>query len=88
MEEVTLIGGQVITAHELKDCRQARMKQEYCCIHYSSDHHMLGWPQNWREDKGQMERVCPHGIGHPDPDDLYTDTVHGCDGCCKPPENT
>lgn len=31
-----------------------------------------------------MERICPHGVGHPDPDCMYAkrDTVHGCDGCC------
>lgn len=31
------------------------------------------------------ERTCPHGVGHPDPDDvLNEDKVHGCDGCCHP----
>jgi hypothetical protein len=35
-----------------------------------------------------MERICPHGVGHPDPDDVFaTDTVHGCDGCCTPPSD-
>lgn len=34
-----------------------------------------------------MERICKHGIGHPDPDDLkvqssWAEGVHGCDGCC------
>lgn len=29
-----------------------------------------------------MERMCPHGIGHPDPDEITLDVVHGCDGCC------
>jgi hypothetical protein len=35
--------------------------------------------------------MCPHGIGHPDPDSVAFfekngDTgfgVHGCDGCCS-----
>ena len=27
-----------------------------------------------------MERICPHGIGHPDPDDMTEDTVHGVTG--------
>lgn len=52
---------------------------------------MKTWPQNWREDKGVMERICPHGVGHPDPDDaaylIKMDraylTIHGCDGCCQ-----
>jgi len=49
---------------------------------------MADWPQNWRGDRGLMERVCPHGIGHPDPDDFKSndkyESVHGCDGCCQP----
>lgn len=66
-----------------------------CCIHNPSDHHMVTWPQNWRGDKGMMERLCTHTdedgsvhhVGHPDPDDLKVRTrsgwgVHGCDGCC------
>jgi hypothetical protein len=38
-----------------------------------------------------MERVCTHGIGHPDPDHIAFlpkdkrrwESVHGCDGCCR-----
>jgi len=56
-----------------------------CVIHNQSDHHMRNWPTHWRNDRKIMERLCPHGIGHPDPDDITTDTVHGCDGCCSPP---
>ena len=60
---------------------------EWCCIHNPSPHHMVYWPQNWRYDRGIMERICPHGIGHPDPDDPKTiadlwQNIHGCDGCC------
>lgn len=60
----------------------ARCRGENCCIHRPSNHSMRGWPMNWRADRGIMERICPHGIGHPDPDDPTTDTIHGCDGCC------
>lgn len=61
---------------------------EFCTIHNRSDHHMRSWPQQWRGDRGIMERVCEHGIGHPDPDEykLQIDKyegVHGCDGCCS-----
>jgi len=64
---------------------------EHCCIHNPSDHHMLDWPMVWRADAGKMERICPHGVGHPDPDDAaYRERVgeghkniHGCDGCCR-----
>ncbi len=41
-----------------------------CCIHEPSGHHMVTWPMNWRGDTGVMERTCPHGIGHPDPDHM------------------
>lgn len=52
-----------------------------CVIHSPSDHHMRDWPLYWRNDASKFERICPHGIGHPDPDDLGPG-VHGCDGCC------
>jgi len=81
MEKVTLEGGEEIVAHSLGDCRGG-----VCCIHNRSDHHMRGMRQHWRGDAGKMERLCSHGIGHPDPDDLSDNGVHGCDGCCRPPE--
>lgn len=63
-----------------------------CAIHNPTDHHMRGWPLYWRRDAAKMERLCPHGVGHPDPDALAFHTrngrdymsVHGCDGCCNP----
>lgn len=67
-----------------------------CCIHAPSDHKMKTWPRLWRTDGGFMERICPHGVGHPDPDDLAFRrrrfskhvaemyAIHGCDGCCAP----
>lgn len=56
---------------------------EYCTMHNRSDHSMRSFPQNWRSDRGIMERICPHGIGHVDPDEVTEDRVHGCDGCCS-----
>lgn len=41
-----------------------------CCIHKPSSHHMVTWRLNWRADTRVMERLCPHGIGHPDPDHM------------------
>jgi hypothetical protein len=60
----------------------------HCCIHNPSEHPLNGSPLNWRGHV--MERVCGHGVGHPDPDDRAwrrqtgrpTADVHGCDGCC------
>lgn len=54
---------------------------EHCTIHNRSDHPLRAYPQSWREDRGIMERTCPHGIGHPDPDEVKL-VIHGCDGCC------
>jgi len=65
---------------------------QYCVIHNPSEHHMSGWPIEIRRDKNCLtERICPHGVGHPDPDSLVWINgefgenawgVHGCDGCC------
>ncbi len=73
----------------------ARCAGQHCVLHNPSDHHMRSWPTYWRDDARLMERICPHGIGHPDPDDLaYRDSIgdegcgiHGCDGCCARPED-
>ena len=58
-----------------------------CTIHNRTDHHMRSFSQHWRDDRKIMERICPHGIGHPDPDSpLAHDShewIHGCDGCCS-----
>ena len=66
--------------------RADRCQGSHCTIHNMSDHTMRSYPQLWRGDRGLMERVCPHGVGHPDPDDPkssdYYEWVHGCDGCC------
>ncbi len=61
-----------------------------CVLHSPSDHPFRSWPTLWRADRRLMERICPHGVGHPDPDDLAYHVrngrdwqgVHGCDGCC------
>jgi hypothetical protein len=63
-----------------------------CVVHNPSNHHMRNWPTVYRSDKSMTERQCPHGVGHPDPDDLAWHEsqgrdwigVHGCDGCCDP----
>lgn len=41
-----------------------------CCIHNPSEHPLSTAPLNWRSDRYLMERVCEHGVGHPDPDNL------------------
>lgn len=83
LELVTLVGGAVIKAHSRAFCERPRR----CPLHAPSNHHMKTWRQLWRSDRGIIERVCEHGIGHPDPDDGKVVSgedsgVHGCDGCC------
>lgn len=87
----TLEGGQKMYTHSPDLCRG-----EVCCIHNRTQHHMREWPQNWRQDRQLMERICPHGVGHPDPDHLTylertfgverrnLEASHRCDGCCAP----
>lgn len=62
-----------------------------CAIHgHPTPHPLVDRPLYWREDRGILERICVHGVGHPDHDSAgylndigrgYTN-VHGCDGCC------
>ena len=65
MEEYITGTGQRISVHEKSEC-----KGDHCVIHNPSDHHMKDWPTHWRDDLLLMERICPCGVGHPDPDDL------------------
>lgn len=67
-----------------------------CCVHNPTEtHRTYGWRQHWRADRQLMERLCAHGVGHPDPDhldyvrrsrgedDARVESIHGCDGCCR-----
>lgn len=74
--------GQVIYAHKAVLCTPP------CPIHAPSQHTLVGAPRHWRDDRGLIERICKHGVGHPDPDDygvrfVEGTGVHGCDGCCR-----
>lgn len=69
----------------------ARCEGTPCWIHNPSDHKMRDWPMV-RRASGLLERTCPHGVGHPDPDSLWFMKhilhlegygVHGCDLCCR-----
>ena len=82
-EDYLVSNGVLRSIHDSSKC-----KGEWCCIHKWSDHHMTEWPQLWRGDRHLMERVCSHGVGHPDPDDPSPDRTHGCDGCCSPDEQS
>lgn len=73
----------------------------HCGIHNPSDHPLVASPFYWDRSKRRMYRVCPHGIHHPDPDDVAYNlltypgapaealaelTTHDCDDCCKEDE--
>lgn len=88
--------GQQLKGAVLKTHAEDACVGEFCCIHNPSDHALKDAPLNWRGDRGLMERICEHGVGHPDPDDLaYKERVmskedfemrafgtHGCCLCC------
>lgn len=69
---------------------------QVCVVHNKTDHSMRSFPQHWRSDRGIFERICSHGAGHPDEDqipfwkatrgeDWKYEMVHGCCGCCCRP---
>lgn len=82
-------GQELVNVHDESLC-----EGRPCVIHNPSGHRMSGWPLHWRGDRGIFERICIHGVGHPDPDqfdywlerdgELY-EAVHGCDFCCGDP---
>lgn len=88
MEEYVTNAGDKLKVHSKADCRGP-----VCPIHRPTPHHMRAWKMIWRGDRQIFERLCEHGIGHPDPDDQeaklfiqgFMDGVHGCDGCCARP---
>lgn len=59
--------GTVWSVHSVDKCAG-----EFCCVHNASPHHMRTWQLHFRTDKPGClaERICPHGIGHPDPDSV------------------
>lgn len=89
MQPIELGTGQALWVHDPEKCAG-----RHCSIHNPSDHPLKNAPLNWRSDRAIMERICEHGIGHDDPDDLEyrrkhrpgdSSGIHGCDGCCTEP---
>lgn len=80
------IGEREIKIHSPKEC-----EGRSCPFHNPSKHKMKDWPMNVRLDnRSLIERICSHGVGHPDPDSVayfksigivYMD-LHACCGCC------
>jgi hypothetical protein len=84
--DVEIEGLRLTNVHEPSQCRGRN-----CVIHNPSLHHMHSWRLHWRQDRGIFERICEHGVGHPDPDQFEFwhltnqdwQGVHGCDLCCQ-----
>lgn len=92
MERI-LVDDELLIIHKREKCAG-----EFCPVHNASDHHMRTWRLHWRDDQQIFERICFHGVGHPDPDTIAflkrtagedfggIAAVHGCDGCCTSPK--
>lgn len=66
-----LVGGELLSnVHPEGTCMD-----QHCTIHNPSDHHMRTWPMHFNHGSRQMERTCPHGQQHPDPDELNTNHI-------------
>lgn len=66
---------------------RAQCQGQPCTIHHRSKHAMRAFPQRWNPARAIVERVCPHGYAHPDPDEWavrvgHDAGEHRCDGCC------
>jgi hypothetical protein len=89
MEQFETSNGMTVSVHNKGDCLG-----DVCVIHSPSNHHMRDWYLLWRGDRMIFERLCVHGVGHPDPDqydywqsvlgpdDVAAMSSHGCCGCC------
>lgn len=91
MDLITLLDGRVMQVHPPQACRG-----QTCCVHNPSEHPLRTAALTWNALTATMNRVCSHGLVHPDPDDIafkertlgpsdvWGYGVHTCDGCCWP----
>lgn len=75
--------------------KQEKCAGQFCSIHNPSVHPLSNAQRCIRLDRGGLiERLCQHGVGHPDPDSIAhfaaidpdwakVYATHGCDGCCR-----
>jgi len=56
-----------------------------CPFHKPTEHSMSDWPSTFNWDMMRLDRVCEHGLHHPDPDtpQELCSVEHECDGCCE-----
>jgi hypothetical protein len=103
-QKVTLVGGEVLTnVHRASDCHPKpcpihRPTDHHMVTWPQHYRHRIErkiffrgqWVTLPGDYRNIMERICSHGVGHPDPDDLrirmgYDDGSHSCDMCCVTP---
>jgi hypothetical protein len=85
MASATVHGIRFSRVHEPEEC-----VGRHCIVHNPLSTHMDDWPVIYRSDRNLFERVCKHGVGHPDrsQEDYWVETkqehmvIHGCCGCC------
>jgi hypothetical protein len=81
----------LVGVHDERGC-----EGDHCVVHNPSPHPLSTWSLWWQQDRKMFERICQHGVGHPDPDqyaywaetlpplELRAKFVHDCCGCCTP----
>lgn len=81
--------GQAVRVHRAQDCVTSP-EAPWCVIHNPMPGPWATWRTHWRTDRKIMERICPHGVGHPAAE-YYQRALstlaldHGCDTCvCCP----
>lgn len=80
----------ILKTHGAAVCKSDRDDGHACCIHGPSAHPLVGATLYWDVNRGLMERICAHGVHHPDPDHVafltrkigHISISHRCDGCC------
>jgi hypothetical protein len=60
----------LLFVHKETQCKTRDREIIGCCIHAPSDHPLNKAVLAWVPEAKQMIRVCDHGEGHTDPDDL------------------
>ena len=85
--DATMVENGLLTVHPPSACAGQGWG---CWVHAPVEHALSSAPVRWRDDRAIAERICEHGIGHPDPQGAAYSwqvegrdvTSHGCDGCC------
>jgi hypothetical protein len=63
-DSIILFDGRALNTHGKDQCSGTP-----CSVHSPSNHPLSASPRDWRPERALMERICSHGVHHPDPDD-------------------